>query len=358
MKSSAFLLCLLASGCGFALFGTGGDNATTPTVLSNRPSNGATGVALNGTVSATFSEEMDPETLTASTFTLTAGNPAVAVAGTVIYADSTAVFLPTVDLVSAELYTATITTEANSDSGVALAAEYSWTFTGDRVLGPGGPPVVLGTAGNYVVLANASISGTGATATGNLGITPAAASYITGFSLIADGSTQFSTSAQVAGRVYAADYGPPTPATLLTAANDMLAAYADAAGRVPTVTGLGAGNISGMILPPGVYRWNGGLDIPASATLTGSATDVWIFQITGTLDVAAMTNIVLTGGAQPRNVFWKVSGAVTLGAMAHLEGVVLAATAFTSGAGTTIKGRVLSQTDVTITGSTLTQPAP
>ena len=95
----------------------------------------------------------------------------------------------------------------------------------------------------------------------------------------------------------------------------------------------------------------------AGVTLTGDATDVWIFQIVGTLNVAAATEIILTGGALPKNVFWQSSGAVTLGAMSHLEGVVLASTAFTSGAGTTIKGRVLSQTDVTITGSNVVQPA-
>ena len=357
MKSCTFILCLLASGCGFSLGGNGDDAATTPTVLSNRPSNGATGVALNGTVSATFSEKMDPETLTASSFTLTSGDPAVAVPGTVIYADSTAVFVPSVDLVSAGLYTATITTEANSDAGVALGAEYSWTFTGDRVFGPGGPPVMLGTAGTYVVLAAASISGTGATATGNLGVSPMAATYITGFSLMLDASTQFSTSTQVTGRVYAADYGVPTPATLGTAINDMMTAYADAAGRAPGVTWAGGANISGQTLSSGVYRCTGALSIQNTVTLAGSATDVWIFQITETMDMAASTSIVLTGGALPKNVFWKVTGAVTLGASAHLEGVVLAATAVTSGAGTMIKGRVLSQTDVTITGSVLVQPA-
>lgn len=354
MKMISIMLCMLGA-CAFSVDSEPGGQ-TTPTVLSSVPSDGAIGVALDGTVRATFSEAMDPASLTAATFTLTSGS--VAIAGSVLYADSTVVFRPAVDLQRGVTYKATITTGANSNLGVSLAAEYVWTFTGDRVVGPGGSPVNLRTAGNYVVLAAASISGTGATVTGNLGISPAAASYITGFSLMADGSTQFSTSLQVIGRVYAADYGAPTPALLGTAANDLLLAYAEAAGRAAGHSELNAGNIGGMALAPGVYRWSSGVTIPADVTLTGGASDVWIFQIAGTLDMSASRLVTLTGGALPKNVFWQVSGAVTLGAMAHLEGVVLGATAFTSGAGTSIKGRVLSQTDVTITGSSVIQPAP
>lgn len=353
--ATAFFIAAFAA-CGFTVTGAS-DEGTPPRVLSNSPLDGASGVALDGTVSATFSEAMDPDTLTVTTFTLTAGPTAIPVPGTVMYADSTAVFRPAVNLTSSGVYRATITTDANSGHGVGLASEYTWNFTGDPLLGPGGAPVNLRTAGNYAVLARASVSGTGATVTGNLGLSPAAASYVTGLSLITDGSTKFSTSAQVIGRVYAADYGPPTPAILMAAVNDMQLAYADAAVRTPGITDLGAGNLGGMLLGPGVYRWTGGLSIQSNVTLTGSATDVWIFQIAGTLNVAAATEIRLTGGALPKNVFWQSSGAVTLGAMARLEGVVLTATALTSGAGTTITGRVLSRTDVTITGSNVVQPA-
>lgn len=221
-----------------------------------------------------------------------------------------------------------------------------------------GLSVNLGTASNYVVLAMAGISGTSATVKGNIGISPAAGTYITGFSLIPDASTQFSTSLQVTGRAYAADYGTPTPANLQTAVSDMQLAYMEAAGRAPDFINWQSGNIDGLTLAPGVYKWSSGLSIQASVYLTGSATDVWILQIAGTLNVAANTEIILTGGALPRNVFWQCSGAVALGSMGHLEGVLLTATAFTSGAGSSIKGRVLSKTDVTITGSTVVVPAP
>jgi len=354
--AAGILICSLAA-CGFTIT-TSSDDATPPRVLSSTPLDGATGVSLDGPVSATFSEAMDPDTLSASTFTLTSGDAAVPVAGTVIYANSIAVFWPTAQLASSGAYTATISTDANSGLGVALGAAYSWSFTGDRVLGPGGAPVNLRTAGSYAILAKASISGTGATVTGDLGISPAAASYVTGFSLVADSSTEFSSSTQIIGKVYASDYGAPTPTKLTTAVDDMQLAYTEASARAPGVIDLGAGDIGGMILVPGVYRWTGGLSIPATLTLNGSATDVWIFQVTGTLDMAASTSVVLIGGALPSNVFWEVTGAVTLGAMAHFEGVLLAATAVTSGAATTIKGCVLSQTDVTITGSHVIRPSP
>ena len=111
------------------------------------------------------------------------------------------------------------------------------------------------------------------------------------------------------GKVYAADYAAPTPSNLTTAIGDMELAFTDAAGRAPDVTELGAGNIGGMTLAPGVYKWGTGLLIPTDVTLTGSATDVWIFQIAQDLTVAAPRS-VLAGGALPKNVFWQVAGRV------------------------------------------------
>ena len=115
--------------------------------------------------------------------------------------------------------------------------------------------------------------------TGNLGVSPGAATMVTGFSLTADATNVFSSSPQVTGKVYAADYAAPTPAALTGAIGDMQLAFTDAAGRAPGVTELGAGNIGGMTLGPGVYKWGTGLLIPTDITLTGAATDVWIFQI-------------------------------------------------------------------------------
>jgi ice-binding like protein/Big-like domain-containing protein len=353
---AALLLLSLAAACG-------SDGTTpppgTPTVMSNTPLNGATGVALNGIVSATFSVAMDPATLTTTTFTLTSGAAAVPVPGTVTYANATAVFRQAAQLASNSSFTATITTGAKSAAGVALAANRSWSFTTGTTVVTGGPPVNLGTAGNYVILAKSGISTVPTSAvTGNLGVSPAAATSITGFSLILDASGTFSTSSQVTGRVHAADYTPPTPANLTTAVSDMQLAFTDAAGRAPGVTELGAGNIGGMTLASGVYKWGTGLLIPTDVTLTGSATDVWIFQIAQNLTMSSAARILLAGGALPKNVFWQVSGAVDLGTTAHFEGVILSQTAIALRTGASINGRLLAQTAVTIDGSTVVQPAP
>jgi hypothetical protein len=218
-------------------------------------------------------------------------------------------------------------------------------------------PVELGDAEDFVVLAKTGISTVPTSIiTGNLGVSPAAATYITGFSLSADESEEFSTSLQVTGRVYAADYAEPTPVTMTNAVADMELAFTDAAGRAPDVTELGSGDIGGMTLTPGVYKWGTGLLIPTDVTLAGNETAVWIFQIAEDLTVSNGTNVVLSDGARSSNIFWQVSGRVELGTTAHFEGVVLSQTSVTLGTGASINGRLLSQTAVTLDGSTLVEP--
>ena len=230
------------------------------------------------------------------------------------------------------------------------------TDDGDTTTPPNA--VNLGAAGDYVILAKSGISNVPTSAvTGDIGISPAAATYITGFSLTMDSTNVFSTSPQVTGRVYAADYAPPTPSNLTTAVGDMELAFTDAAGRAPDVTELGAGNIGGMTLDPGVYKWGTGLLIPTDVTLTGNATDVWIFQIAEDLTMSSAAQVLLAGGALPKNVFWQVAGLVDLGTTAHCEGVVLTQTSVTLRTGASINGRLLAQTAVDIDGSTVVEPA-
>src|SRR5439155_20094825 len=175
-------------------------------------------------------------------------------------------------------------------------------------------PVALGAAGSFVILAKTGISTVPTSAiTGDLGVSPAAASYITGFSLIADATNVFATAPQVTGKVYASDYAPPTPSNMTTSISDMLLAFADASGRAPDHTELGAGNIGGMTLAPGVYQWGTALLLPSDVTLSGSATDVWIFQIAQDLTLSSAVQVHLAGGALAKNVFWQVAGFVELG---------------------------------------------
>lgn len=219
--------------------------------------------------------------------------------------------------------------------------------------------VPLGSAGKFVILAKSGISTVPTSdIVGDIGVSPIAATAITGFSLIADSTNVFSTSVQVTGKVYAADYAVPAPAYMTTAVSDMEIAFTDAAGRAPTVTELGAGNIGGMTLARGVYKWGTGLLIPTDVTLSGSSSDVFIFQIAQGLTVSSGTQVNLTGGVLAKNVFWQVSGAVDLGTTSHLEGVVLTQTAVALHTGASIEGRLLAQTAVTLDSSTVIEPAP
>jgi hypothetical protein len=236
-------------------------------------------------------------------------------------------------------------------------ATYTVTVTLSAAAGPA--PVNLGIAGNFVILAKSGVSTTGTTkVVGDIGVSPAAASFITGFSLIADATNTFSTSSLVTGKIYAANYAPPTPANMTAAVSDMQTAFTDAAGRtLPDFTELGAGNISGMTLAPGLYKWGTGVLITnAGVTLTGGATDVWIFQIARNLTVNNSAIVTLSGGALAKNVFWQVAGQATLGTAADFKGIILSQTLISLNTGAKMTGRALAQTAVTLNATAVTAP--
>jgi len=224
--------------------------------------------------------------------------------------------------------------------------------------------VSLGTAGQYTILAIAGVSTVpNSVVTGNVGLSPTARVGLTGWSetAAADNSDLYSTSDQVAapGKLYAADYAEPTPTNLGTAVLNMEAAYTDAAGRTATsaaTTNLGAGTLTSQTLTAGVYEWGSAVTIPTDLTFSGSATDVWILKVAGTLDMAAAKNVILSGGALPQNIFWQVSGAVTMGASTHFEGIILGKTGITFGNLASINGRLLAQTAVVLDATTVTVP--
>src|SRR5690606_33443103 len=134
-------------------------------------------------------------------------------------------------------------------------------------------------------------------------------------------------SSLVNGKIYAANYAAPTPTILTTAVSDMETAYTDAAGRTPDYTEMYAGDLTGQTLTTGVYKW--GTDVLVSAggvTISGSPTDVWIFEISGNLTVANGAIINLIGGAQAHNIFWQVAGQATLGTTSDFSGIILCQT--------------------------------
>lgn len=217
-------------------------------------------------------------------------------------------------------------------------------------------PVNLGTAGGFAVLAKAAISTVPPSAiTGNIGVSPAAQTFITGFSLT--DNTGFATSPQVTGFVYAADQTPPTPSNMTTAVADMELAYVDAAGRQnPNFSELHVGHIGGTVLAPGLYKWSSTVDASTGFTLQGGANEIWIFQISGNLDIANNVIMTLSGGAQASNIFFQVSGAITFGTNAQMQGNYLTATAVNFGTGTSLLGRALAQTEVVLNMNTITRP--
>lgn len=226
----------------------------------------------------------------------------------------------------------------------------------DTINAPNHAAVELGTSGNYVILAKTSIANTPTSViTGDMGISPAAASFITGFGLTA--ATGFATSPQISGRIYAADMVAPTSSNLTLAVENMITAYNNAAGRPsPDFIELGTGNLGGKILTPGLYNWSSSVTMPSDVTISGGPNDVWIFQIAGNLTTSANVKIKLAGGAQAKNIFWQVAGYAIFGTNAHFEGIVMSKTGITFNKGASINGRALAQTAVILDANTVTKP--
>jgi hypothetical protein len=215
--------------------------------------------------------------------------------------------------------------------------------------------VNLGSAGGFSIISETGISTTGAThVAGSMGVSPIASTAITGFGLIQTTPT-YSKSSLVTGKVYAANYAAPTPAHLTTEIGAMKNAYTNAAGRInPTKTNLGTGNIGGLTIKPGLYKWTTGVTIPANVTLSGPSTGIWIFQVAGTLNVSSGKKVLLAGGALDKNIFWQVAGVTTVGTTAILHGVVLDKTGIILKTGAKLYGKALAQTAVTLDASLVT----
>lgn len=214
---------------------------------------------------------------------------------------------------------------------------------------------LLATENSYVIMAKTGV--TGSAITGNIAVSPAAATYITGFALVAARGNEYSTSSSVNGRIYAADYAPPTPALLTAAFGSMETAYTELAGRAPIDTELHTGNLGSQTLAPGVHYWSTSVAIAGgNLTLHGSATDVWVMQVAQNVTLAAAYSITLSGGAVARNVYWQVAGQVTTGSTSNFVGNIYSQTAITFGTLATLNGRALAQTRVNLDNNAITRP--
>ncbi|MFA5670350.1 MAG: ice-binding family protein [Balneolaceae bacterium] len=221
--------------------------------------------------------------------------------------------------------------------------------------------VNLRTAGNYAILAGSGISNNPTTAiTGNIGLSPAASSFITGFSLIYTSGDEQATSAQITGKVYGSDYASPTPTKLISAKGDLTTAYNDAAGRTSTDIVLLDGNIGGLTLTPGLYKSSGSLEI-SSGDLTfdakGNSNATFIIQIASTFSTSSGRKVILAGGAKATNIFWQVGTSASLGTTSVMKGTIMADQSISLNTGATIEGRLLARiAAVTLEGNTIVSP--
>ncbi|MDY0287413.1 MAG: ice-binding family protein [Sphaerochaeta sp.] len=226
--------------------------------------------------------------------------------------------------------------------------------------GEGTGAIDLGSAANYVILSKTGVSTVpNSVITGDVGLSPAATSYLTGFGLTLAGTYATSTQVVGGGKLYAATMTSPTPSILTTAIADMQTAYTFAAGRtLPDKLNFLSGAIGGQTLTSGLYKWTSSVNISGSnLIISGSATDTWIFQIDGDLTLAAAKSVTLSGGALAKNIVWQVAGTVTLGSTSHFEGVVLCKTNIDMQTNASMNGRLLAQTSIALDQATVTKPA-
>jgi hypothetical protein len=233
--------------------------------------------------------------------------------------------------------------------------------------------VDLLTAGNYVILAKSGISTiTHSNITGDIGVSPIAATAMTGFALALDlesGAYMTDASLQVDGKAFGADNGGSTPADLTIAVLAMQNAYTDAANRVnfdDKRKGLGGGSLGGAYggefarLTPGVYTFTTAVVITGDIYFEGTGTapgegdtDVFIIQTTGVLSQIAYSKVHLSNGALASNIFWQVAGNAAIGVGAQMKGIFLIFTDVWFGATSSLEGRIFSQTATNLDQTTI-----
>ena len=323
-------------------------SVTAPSVNSTDPANMAMGVSLNKVISATFSEAMDPLKITTSTFTLMTGTTLVS--GVVNYSGTTATFTPTNNLLSGTTYTATITIGARNLSSNPLADNYVWSFSTKAPLGP--IVVDLKSVSRFGIIAGVGVSnnaGFSEIHDMDVGISPGVRSSITGFP----------PAIMVNGAIYASDdIAPPgIPAMLVQAKLDLVAAYLYAEGATSPAPATVSGDQGGTTLAPGIYKSTSTLLIQ-SGDLTldaqGDVNAVWIFQIASDFTTVggAGGNVILSGGAQAKNVFWQTGSSATIGDYTSFKGNILALTSITMNSHATVTGRMLARNGSVVMTST------
>jgi len=311
------------------------------------PDQPTTGVPINAVVGLTFNVPMDSTTTIAG---LTLWDGGTQIPGTVTYSGTTATFTPTKPLVAGTTYTLKLT--GAKDLNNNTLADMNWTFTTAAAAAAGPGVVDLKTAGEFGILAGVSVNsnGGGASVINNMdvGLYPGAHSSITGF-----------PPAIVVGTgngIYGADDAGPR---LLIAKNDLIAAYDQAAGATSPTPILIPAGLGGRTLGPGIYKSASSMKLQnGTLTLNGGPNDVWIFQIGSALTTVGgggasnYGDVILTGGAQAKNVFWQVGTSAVIGSGTEFQGTIMALTSITMGTGSTAVGHLLARNGSVVLTST------
>ena len=354
------------------------------TVTVNATANDGSGIV--GTLGITVTDEViSANAITGVTAPATGESPVTAITNTEEYTSSSVtwtkadltvlapegtyevdtVYIATITLTPATGYTLTGVTENfftvegatatnDSDFGVVTAVFPATVAAPILPLAR----VDMGTADNFVILAKTGITTTGTTEiTGDLGISPAARATVTGFAEVLSVDGTYATSSFVlgGGKIYAPDFLEPTPTMLLAAIIDMENAYNNIVALAdPKPDAI----VGGATLTSGLYKSIPAVSLSTNLTLDGENNEdaIWIFQITGALNVAATVEIVLINGAKAENIFWQVTGAVSLLADSKMQGIILGEGVIALTAGASITGKLLGQTNVTLIANTVIDP--
>ncbi len=325
--------------------------------------NAITGVTAPATGESPVTAITNTEEYTSSSVTWTKADLTVLAPEDTYEVDT--VYIATITLTPATGYTLTGVTEnfftvegatATNDSDLGVVTAVFPATVAAPI-----PPLArvdMGTADNFVILAKTGITTTGTTEiTGDLGISPAARATVTGFAEVLSVDGTYATSSFVlgGGKIYAPDFLEPTPTMLIAAILDMENAYNNIVALAdPKPDAI----VGGVTLTSGLYKSIPAVSLSTNLTLDGENNEdaIWIFQITGALNVAATVEIVLINGAKAENIFWQVTGAVSLLADSKMQGIILGEGVIALTAGASITGKLLGQTNVTLIANTVMDP--
>ncbi|HET8861490.1 ice-binding family protein [Marivirga sp.] len=310
-----------------------------PSIVETSPMDLATNVARDEEITVDFSQNMDPATITSTSFTVSDGTNLIT--GQISYAGVRATFTPDNNLMSGTTYTATVTTAAKNVDGLALENDYEWTFSTVAPLGPSG--IDLQSIAAYGIFAGVGVSnnaGFSEIRNMNVGITPGVRSSITGFppAIVVNGAIHASDDTEPAG----------IAATLQQAKDDLVEVYLFVEGATSPAPSSVAGDLGGTTLAPGIYKSTSTL-LLQSGDLTldaqGDENAVWIFQIASDFTTVggAGGNVILSGGAQAKNVYWQTGSSATIGDGTSFKGNILALTSITMNSGAVAEGRMLAR---------------